>query len=60
MQHKGRANTKGTMHCFSQLLQREGAVALYKGFAPYFAKEAMFNILLFCIYEKVKRVLRLD
>lgn len=48
------------MHCFSQLLQREGAVALYKGFAPYFAKEAMFNILLFCIYEKVKRVLRLD
>ncbi len=47
------------MHCFNKLLEQEGAIALYKGFAPYFAKEAMFNILLFCIYEKLKKIFRL-
>jgi hypothetical protein len=41
------------------MLVKEGAFSFYKGFLPYFMKEAMFNTLLFCIYEKVKWVMKL-
>jgi len=41
------------------IIKNEGLFGLYKGFFPYFGKEAVFNIVIFCIYEKAKRILKL-
>lgn len=48
---------QGLISCGRNLIKKEGLFALYKGFCPYFAKEALFNILIFCIYEKAKNLL---
>jgi len=50
----GDTNIKQTMMgTFSQVIRKEGFMSLYKGFTPLFARNVPYNILQFCIWEKI-------
>ena len=45
---------KSSIECGIHIVQREGAMALYKGFVPAFSRMGPWNIVFFLVYEKLK------
>jgi solute carrier family 25 oxoglutarate transporter 11 len=47
---------KGTLDCAVKVIQKEGALALWKGFTPYFLRLAPHTVITFMIFERMKQL----
>ncbi|ALC38344.1 CG8323, partial [Drosophila busckii] len=54
---KGRGlHYKGTMDCFTQLVQGEGFFAMYKGFIPYWLRVGPWAMVFWTAFEQIRRL----
>lgn len=51
---------RGATECATQMFQKEGLLAFYKGFTPQFLRLGSWNIVMFVCYEQLKRAMILS
>lgn len=51
----GKPIYRGFVHCFGQMLTREGPMAFYGGFVPNYLRIGCWNVVMFLTYEQVKK-----
>ncbi|KAM7527706.1 hypothetical protein LguiB_031116 [Lonicera macranthoides] len=47
---------RSTFDCFIKTLKNEGPLAFYKGFLPNFGRLGSWNVIMFLVFEQVKRI----
>lgn len=45
---------RGTMNCFTKLVQQEGFLAMYKGFLPYWLRVGPWALIFWLSFEQIR------
>ena len=56
-QHHGQQHYSGMIDCLVKTVQREGALALYKGFLPAYMRLAPWQFVFFLVFEHLNQVM---